>query len=175
MSYFKLNRLPKEKRIRMIGEFYDVVASLKNRKEVKEFFKDLLTPNELGNLMSRIEIALLLSLGFSYDEIYKFLGVGKDKILSVNRKLERGKGYKIAIQRLLEKRRKRKIEEIKKQLRLARRTKPYNIEHLKKKYPLYFLISNLVDELADHLEAISKLKTPKEEAKEFYQKESRTT
>jgi TrpR-related protein YerC/YecD len=174
MSYFKLNRLPKEKRIRMLGEFYDVIASLKNREEVREFFKDLFTPNELGNLMSRIEVALLLSLGFSYDEIYKLLGVGKDKILNVNKKLERGKGYKIAIERLLEKRRKRKIEEIKKQLKLARKMKPYNIEHLKKKYPLYFLVSNLVDELADHLEAISKLKSPKEEMREFYQKESRT-
>jgi uncharacterized protein YerC len=39
MSYFKLNRLPKEKRIRMIGEFYDVIASLKNREEVREFLK----------------------------------------------------------------------------------------------------------------------------------------
>jgi len=174
MSYFKLNRLPKEKRIRMLGEFYDVIASLKNREEVREFFKDLLTPNELGNLMSRIEVALLLSLGFSYDEIYKLLGVGKDKILNVSKKLERGKGYKIAIQRLLEKRKKRKIEEIKKQLKLARKMKPYNIEHLKKKYPLYFLVSNLVDELADHLEAISKLKSPKEEMREFYQRESRT-
>ena len=99
MSYFKLNRLPKEKRIRMIGELYDVFASLKNRQEVKEFLKDLLTPNELGNLMSRIEVALLLNLGFSYDEISKFLGVGKDKILAVNKKLERGKGYKIVISR----------------------------------------------------------------------------
>jgi len=65
MSYFKLNRLPKEKGIRMLGEFYDVIASLKNREEVREFFKDLLTPNELGNLMNRIEMDLLLILGFS--------------------------------------------------------------------------------------------------------------
>jgi hypothetical protein len=36
------------------------------------------------------------------------------------------------------------------------------------------LVSNLVDELADHLEAISKLKSPKEEMREFYQKESKT-
>lgn len=171
MSYFKLNRLPKEKRIRMIGEFYDAINSLKNREEVREFFKDLLTPNELGNLMSRIEIALLLSLGFTYDEIYKFLSVGKDKILNVARKLERGKGYKIVIQRLIEKRKKRKIKEIKSQLKLSRKSKPFNIEYLKKKYPLYFLISNLVDELADHLEAVSKLKSSKEEIREFYQKE----
>jgi len=170
MSYFKLNRLPKEKRIRMIGEFYDCIASLKNRQEVREFLKDLLTPNELGNLMSRIEVALLLSLGFSHDEISKFLGVGKDKTLTVSKKLERGRGYKIVIQRLIERRRKRKIKEIKSQLRLARRAKPFNIEHLKKKYPLYFLISNLVDELADHLTAVSKLKSTKEEAKEFYKK-----
>lgn len=170
MSYFKLNRLPKEKRIRMIGEFYDVIASLKSREEVREFFKDLLTQNELGNLMSRIEIALLLSLGFSYDEIYKFLKVGKDKILNVSKKLERGKGYKIVIQRLIEKRKKRKIKEIKSQLKFARQVKPFNIEHLKTKYPLYFLISNLVDEISDHLEAISRIKDVKEEAKEFYRK-----
>lgn len=172
MAYFLLNRLPKEKRIRMIGEFYDMIASLKNREEVREFFKDLLTPNELGNLMSRIEIALLLNLGFTYDEIYKFLGVGKDKILNVKKKIERGKGYKIVIQRLIEKRKKRKIKEIKSQLRFARKIKPFNIEHLKKKYPLYFLISNLVDELADHLEAISKLESFKEETKNFYKKEN---
>jgi len=158
----------------MIGELYDTIASLKNREEVREFFKDLLTPNELGNLMSRIEVALLLSLGFSYDEISKFLKIGKDKILRVNSKLEKGKGFKIVIQRLIEKRKKRKIAEIKSQLRLARKTKPFNIEYLKKKYPLYFLIPNLIDELSDHLDAISKLKHPKEEAKEFYKKEDRT-
>lgn len=175
MSYFKLNRLPKEKRIRMLGEFYDMIASLKNREEVREFFKDLLTPNELGNLMSRIEIALLLNLGFSYNEIYKFLKVGKDKILNVSKKLERGKGYRIVIERLIEKRKKRKIKEIKSQLKFARKTKPFNIEYLKKKYPFYFLISNLVDELSDHLEAISRIRHPKEEAREFYKRESRST
>ncbi len=174
MSYFKLNRLPKEKRIRMIGEFYDVIASLKNREEVREFFKDLLTPNELGNLMSRIETALLLNLGFSYDEISKFLKIGKDKILNVAKKLERGKGYKIVIQRLIEKRKKRKIKEIKSQLKFARQARTFNIEYLKKKYPLYFLISNLVDELSDHLEAVSRIKEPKEEAKNFYKKENQS-
>jgi len=136
MSYFKLNRLPKEKRIRMLGEFYDVIASLKNRKEVREFFKDLLTPNELGNLMSRIEVALLLSLGFSYDEIYKLLGVGKDKILNVSKKLERGKGYKIVIQRLLEKKKEKEDRRNKKAAKTGEKNKTLQHRAFKEKVPL---------------------------------------
>lgn len=168
MSYFALNKLPKEKRIKMIGEFYDVIASLRNRNEVREFFKDLLTPNEIGNLMSRMEVALLLNLGFSYDEIYRSLGVGKNKISNVHRKLERGRGYNLAIQRLIEKRKKRKINSIKYQRQLARRRKLSGMEAIKRKYPLHFLLSNLIDDFSDHLIATSKIKTPKKEMKEFY-------
>lgn len=168
MSYFTLDKFPKGERIRVIGEFYDVIDSLKNRQEVREFLKDLLTPNEIGNLMRRVEVALLLILGFSYDEISQMLRVSKDKVLNVHKKLVRGgKGYEIVIQRLLEKRKKRKIREIKYQKKLARKIKS-EFEGIKKKYPLHFLLVNLIDEFSDHLYALSKLKSPKEEAKSFY-------
>ena len=71
MPVFHLNSLPKEKRIQMIGEFYDMVDSLKDRNEVRLFFKSLLTADEIATLMRRIEIAVLLSAGFKYDKIIK--------------------------------------------------------------------------------------------------------
>jgi TrpR-related protein YerC/YecD len=79
MGRFHLNKLPKEKRIQMIVEFYDVIASLKNREEIRLFFKDLLTPDEIATLMRRIEVATLLIAGYTYDQISNILGVGREK------------------------------------------------------------------------------------------------
>ena len=75
MSTFHLNSLPKQNRIQMIGEFYDMVDSLKDRNEVRLFVKSLLTADEIANLMRRIEIAVLLSGNYRYKEIIKMLGV----------------------------------------------------------------------------------------------------
>jgi len=83
MPVFHLNNLPKEKRIQMIGEFYDVVDSLKDRNEVRLFLKSLLSAEEIAMLMRRIETALLLSAKYKYDDISKMLGVGNDKISNV--------------------------------------------------------------------------------------------
>jgi TrpR-related protein YerC/YecD len=87
MITFHLNGMPKNKRIQMIGEFYDAIASLKDRNEVRLFFKSLLTPDEIATLMRRMEIAILLSGKFTYSEIANLLGVGKSKIASVHRNL----------------------------------------------------------------------------------------
>ena len=69
------------------------------------------------------------------------------------------------IKRLLEKRKKKKIGEIKYQRKLARLAKTYNIESLKRKYPLHFLLVNLIDELSDHLYALSQVKSSKKNSK----------
>ena len=88
MPVFHLNDLPKEKRIQMIGEFYDTIDSLKDRAEVRSFFKSLLTADEIATLMRRIEIAVLLSANFNYDKIIQMLGVGNNKITSVHKCLQ---------------------------------------------------------------------------------------
>jgi len=67
MPVFHLHSLPKSKRIQTIGEFYDVINSLKNRTEVRAFFKVLLTADEIASLMRRIEIAVFLSAKFRYE------------------------------------------------------------------------------------------------------------
>lgn len=148
MGKFYLNKLPKEKRIQMIAEFYDVIASLKNREEVRLFFKDLLTPDEIAIFMRRIEVATLLLAGYTYDQIAKLLGTGKGKVTNVQKVLAKsGQGYKLVIKRLLGARKRRlKIQ--------RKRTKAMlsDFERLKQKYPLYFLLFNLIDEISEALQ-----------------------
>ena len=148
MSVFDLNSLPKEKRIQMIGEFYDVINSLKDRQEVRFFFKDLLTPNEIATLMRRLEIAVLLNVGFSYSEISELLGVGRNKIANVQKVLlQEGNGYKLAIDRLLKNRRKRlKI------IKEREEATPNSFKKLKKVYAGHFALSNLIEEFGESLD-----------------------
>jgi uncharacterized protein YerC len=134
MTTFHLNSLPKENRIRMIGEFYDMIDSLKDRNEVRLFIKSLLSADEIAVLMRRIEIAVLLSGDFKYDQIIKALKVGRDKISAVNKSLlQDDSGYKIIVKRLIENRKRRlkrnkKIEEdaIKNSAPLASAAKRYH-------------------------------------------------
>ena len=147
MGRFHLNNLPKEKRIQMIGEFYDVIASLNNREEVRLFFKDLLTPDEISTLMRRIEVAALLMAGFTYEKIAQILGVGRGKVTNVQKSLTRsGDGYKIIIKRLLEGRKKR----LKTQRKWVK-TANSSFGRLKQKYPLHFLLFNLIDEISESI------------------------
>jgi TrpR-related protein YerC/YecD len=144
MGKFYLNKLPKEKRIQMIGEFYDTIASLKNREEVRLFFKDLFTPDEIATMMRKIEVAALLMGGCSYRQIEELLGVGKGKINNVQKRLSMGgEGYRLAIKRLLNKRK----EKLKAQKNRVQ-TGPSLFGRLKQKYPLHFLFFNILDEIS---------------------------
>lgn len=154
MPAFRLNSLTKEKRIQMIGEFYDVIDSLKDRKEVGLFFRDLLTPEEIAALMRRIEIAVLLNAGFSYRKIIKLLGVGRSKITNVYKCLERdNSGYKIIVDRLIENRKKwLKKKDIKVD------GKPKN--PMRKTHPLYFsFLPSILDLAVDGPDNTEKLLT----------------
>lgn len=127
----------------MIGEFYDAVASLKNREEVRLFFKDLLMPDEIANLMRRIEVAALLAGGCSYRQIEELLGVGKGKVNNVQKCLARsGEGYRLVIKRLLENR-KRRLKNQKDRERAGLSL----FERLKQKYRWHFLLFNIMDEI----------------------------
>lgn len=168
---FSLNALPKEERIRLIGEFYDVIASLKNRQEVKLFLNDLLDASEIGNLMRRFDVAVLLILGFSYDEIVKLLKVSKAKITNVQKVLGRkGEGYRMAVKRILEKRKKRKIREIMRRKKILRRDEKPDVEKLKRRYPTHFLFWNIIDELGDYFSAEKEIEKigEKHSVQQFY-------
>lgn len=150
MTTFHLNSLPKEKRIQMIGEFYDMIDSLKDRNEVRFFFKSLLSADEIANLMRRIEIAVLLSGNFKYDEIIKTLKVGRDKISNVQKNLiQDDSGYKIIAKRLIENR-KNRLKKIKKQDREARSDSP--LRAIKNFSSANRILPDLLDAVIEKLE-----------------------
>lgn len=131
----------------MIGEFYDTIDSLKDRAEVRLFFKDLLTADEIAGLMRRVEVAVLLSAGFTYGDIIEHLGVGKEKISSVYKKLLQDEsGYSIVVKRLIEER-KNRLRKMKKE----EREKASDFSLLKRKYKGHFLLSNLLDAAIEKL------------------------
>lgn len=120
MTTFHLNNLPKENRIQMIGEFYDIIDSLKDRGEVRLFIKSLLTADEIASLMRRIEVAVLLAGNYKYNNIKKILAVGNEKISNVHKcLLQDDSGYKIIVKRLMENR-KRRLKRIKNEEKQAR-------------------------------------------------------
>ena len=170
MPVFHLNEMPKNKRIQMIGEFYDTIAYLKDRNEVRFFFKSLLSADEIATLMRRIEIAVLLSAKFTYDEIAVLMGVGKSKVTNVRKNLLQDDSvYKIIVKRLIN-------DRIKRLIRMKKENKgsssPFNV--IKKKYPGYFLLDNLLDAAIEKLEINDKelekealLFTPSAKSKSF--------
>ena len=137
----------------MIGEFYDTISSLKDRSEVRLFFKSLLTADEIATLMRRIEIAVLLTANFNYDQIIELLGVGNNKITSVHKCLQQDdNGYKIIVDRLIESR-KRRLRKIKKDNKISMSP----LAGVKKKYPGYFMLPNLLDAAIEKLDEDDKV------------------
>lgn len=131
----------------MIGEFYDTINSLRDRQEVRLFFKSLLTGDEIATLMRRIEVAVLLSARFSYDQIKEILGVGNGKITSVHKALlQDDSGYAIVVKRLIENR-----KAIIKKTKKEEKTAQDSLGIIKKKYAGYFLLNNLLDVAMDKL------------------------
>jgi len=149
MPAFRLNDLPKEKRIQMIGEFYDMVDSLQDRNEVRLFIKSLLSADEISTLMRRIEIAVLLSGKFTYDQIINILGTSVAKISSVQKAFNQDdSGYKFIIKRLIENRKKR-LKRIKKLKKDVINMSPFAAI---KKYSSARVLPELLDAVIEKLE-----------------------
>ena len=101
MSTFQLSSLPKEQRIKYIGQFYDAMLLPKSHKDIRNVFRDLLTPNEIAMLIRRIQIATLLLHGVSQESIVSTLSCSYSKVTKVKRSLERnGEGYKFLAKKL---------------------------------------------------------------------------
>jgi len=139
----KPRKLKKEDKIKYLDYLYTASASLKSREEVKNFLRDLLTESERIMLGRRILIAQRLLEDKSYDEIVKELSVGKDTIMRVHRWLgDQSGGYEETVKKL------------KKEL-VSRKSKskksypePFSFAWLKQRYPLHFLLFNLIDEFS---------------------------
>jgi len=141
MAKFYLNNLPEKARSRLIADFYDMMSCIKNREEHQLFFRDLLTPDEMAMLIRRMNVAILLMKGLTFEEIKENLKVSTDKIISVHRSLEKhGEGYKIIMQRL---------EKIKKAKNKTKKIPTSELEMIRDKYPGYFLFTNLFEKIRE--------------------------
>ena len=134
----KYNSLSEFQKRKYFGEFYSMVSLLRSRDEAKIFFKDLLTLSEVVMISRRIQIAKMLLSGFGYEEIRKELKVGFNTINQVERWVSNGfGGYREIIKRHNKKTAKLEVERIP--------APPFSWQHIKKKYPLHFLLLNLLE------------------------------
>ena len=92
--------IPDKERYIIIGEFFDLIVSLKHKGEVIDFFIGLLTQSESLMLARRIQTAKLLMQEKSYDEIKEKLKVGNSTIANTDKWLDsRGGRYRKILER----------------------------------------------------------------------------
>lgn len=98
--------------------FVNSITELNNTVDVRNFVEDLLSPSEKIMLIKRLAIAILLTKGYTYDEIDQTLKVSRPTIMTVSYFLKYGQsgGYQKVVQKVLATQKKEglfdKIEEI---------------------------------------------------------------
>ena len=124
-------------RMKYLDLLWTSIATFKSRDEVKNFFKDLLSESEAIMLSRRIMIAKYLLEGMTYEEIRVRMKVGYYNIARVHSWLISGfGGYEKAIKEFNKALDKRGVNKIP--------VRPFSFEWLRKKYPLHFLLFNLL-------------------------------
>ncbi len=80
---------------------FKAILTLKNMKEAKNFFRDLLTEQEIIEFSKRWQAAKMLSRNTPYSKIEKETGLSSTTIARVSKWLNKGMGgYKIILKRL---------------------------------------------------------------------------
>lgn len=87
-----------------MGRLFEAIASLESPEECRAFLEDLCTIAELKEMSQRLETAILLDEGLSYQKITAKTGVSTATISRVNRALIYGSdGYRAVIDRMKDK------------------------------------------------------------------------
>ncbi|MBO4343044.1 MAG: TrpR-related protein YerC/YecD [Clostridia bacterium] len=80
---------------------FKVIADLKTVEECYDFFEDLCTIKEIQDMSQRLDTAILLSTGKSYQKIAEEISVSTATISRVNKCLEYGSGgYRAVIDKI---------------------------------------------------------------------------
>ena len=86
---------------KLTERFFDAILNLNSRDEAENFFEDICTIKEIQDMSQRLEVAILLDEGKSYQEVLSLTGVSTATISRVNKCLNYGSGgYKEAIERI---------------------------------------------------------------------------
>lgn len=85
---------------RLTDQLCKSFLSLQNTEEVYSFLEDIATIGEIRALSQRLEVARLLSEGFTYPQIAQQTGASTATISRVKKFLEYGAdGYKLVLER----------------------------------------------------------------------------
>jgi len=74
-----------------IDELASTILSLKTKKEIVRFLEGILTPQELVEIPTRLQIVKMLKNGVSQHAIAKKLGVGIATVTRGSKEIARGK------------------------------------------------------------------------------------
>ena len=86
-----------------LNQLFDAILALKSREECSKFFEDICTIKEVLDMAQRLDVAVLLDQGISYQNIAQQINVSTATISRVSRCLNYGSGgYKLALERLKE-------------------------------------------------------------------------
>lgn len=142
MTKVNPRNLDTNSRMKYLDLLWTSIAQLETREEVKQFFKDLLSESEAIMLARRIEVAKRLLEGESYGRINSELKVGADTIAKVQNWLISGfGGYEKAVRGFKKELDNRFSKDSKDKVK---KYAPYGFDWLKQKYPLHFLLFNLI-------------------------------
>ena len=146
MSKFDPYSFSSKERNKILNEFYSIVTSLKNKEQIINFFKDLLTPSEAVMLTRRIQIAKLLLQGYGYREIATKLKTGVDTVAKVQRWLKDGfGGYIKALEKMVDEEECRIRQ--KENIEASKEVDPNSLEGLANRYPLYWGLTNAIHKM----------------------------
>lgn len=82
-------------------ELFQAILLLKTEDEVRAFFEDICTVNEMKAMLQRLQVAELLDHGTQYSQIVATTGASTATISRVNRCLQYGSdGYRLVLDRL---------------------------------------------------------------------------
>ncbi|MBQ7134140.1 MAG: TrpR-related protein YerC/YecD [Ruminococcus sp.] len=88
-------------RCESVDRLFKAVLNLENIEECYEFFDDICTIKEIQDMAQRLDTAILLSEGYSYQKITERVDVSTATIGRVSKCLNYGSGgYKKAISKL---------------------------------------------------------------------------
>lgn len=84
-----------------VDSLFKAILQLETVEECYRFFEDVCTIKEIQSIAQRLEVAKLLTLNNTYNEIEKKTGASTATISRINRSLNYGvDGYKIVFDRL---------------------------------------------------------------------------
>lgn len=74
-----------------LNELIDLLLNIKNKEEMKNFLLGILTPKELEEIPTRLQIVKMLKKGTSQHEIAEKLGVGIATVTRGSKEIKLGR------------------------------------------------------------------------------------